>query len=391
MAIPRRERVPERELAWPNASHAFFLLCVGVAALTLAGEPLATPAGHVRLAATLAWLLATLAFSWGRARPAALAAAWVVAVFMARTAPAQDGFLMLTLGMVGAMMPPGRFLAPAGAAVAATLAVLWYPTWSVTLTEGGTLAVNFLWPMALGYAYHMTQVSRRAQQEAIVQLEAANRELARHAREADDLALLRARTEMARDLHDTLGHSLSAVTIELEAVRRLLSRAPDEAAEAAADAQSVAREAMADLRDFVGGLRQGPWASPALRRELERLATDAARRHGWRLDLAVAEALPPDAALGLLPVVREALTNIERHARAAHVTVAVRVGAPGVTVVVQDDGQGFDAQGNPSRGHWGLVNMRERVAAVGGTLSIESRPGHGTTLVATVPARGGGP
>ena len=382
-------RQPGWAPGWSTAPHAFYLLCLGVAALALYGENLGTAAGHLRLGAAAVWLLAALTFSVPKARYAALAVAWVAAVVMARTLPAQDGFLMITLGMAGTVVSPSHVKAFAASAVAATLAAILYPTHDLTLGEAATVLVNLLWPMVLGYAYHLNQVTRRAQQQAITQLEAANRGLARYAAEADEVAELRARTTMARDLHDTLGHSLSAVTIELEAVRRLVVRSPGEAVAAAAAAQSVARQAMADLRDFVGGLRLAPAAPGNPRRELERLAAETARRNGWRLELALADDLPFEAAL-VVPVMREALTNAERHAHAKTVSLTVREGGGAVTAVMQDDGDGFEMPEDPSAagGHWGMVNMRERIEGAGGTLSVESRPGQGTKLVATVPVGG---
>ena len=387
--------------SWPLGMPAFYLLCVAVAALTLYGENLSTPAGHVRLAVTAAWLLVAPAYSRPALRRPALVLAWGAAVYMARTPPAQDGFLMLTLGTAGATVPPGRIKVFVPTAAAVTMAALWHPHWNVTLGEAGTVLFNLAWPMVLGHAYHLNAMTARAQREAIAKLEEANQALARYAAEADEVAALRARTAMARDLHDTLGHSLSAVTIELEAVRRLVRRAPEEAGQAAAAAQSVARQAMADLRDFVGGLRQDSGQPSLARAELERLATDAARRSGWALQLALADPWPPEAAL-LVPVLREAITNAERHAHAHRVAVTVRWepeqekergeddGGGQVTGVVEDDGVGFAAEGPASDGHWGLINMRERIEAAGGTLSVESQVGGGTRLTARVPARKGG-
>lgn len=369
------------------AMSSYYLLCVGVAALTLYGENLSTPSSHVRLAVTVGWLVVTLAYAWRPVRGLALVLAWAAAVYVARTPPAQDGFLMLTLGMGGAIVSAGWIKTFVVAAAGTTLVALWYPDWNVTLGEAGTVLINLVWPMVLGYAYHLNRMVSQAQRDTIAKLEEANRELARYAAEADEVAELRTRTAMARDLHDTLGHSLSAVTIELEAVRRLVRRAPDEAVVAAASAQSVARQAMADLRDFVGGLRQESDRPSQSRVELERLAAAAARRSGWDLQLELADPWPREAAL-LLPVLREAITNAERHAHASRVTVAVRWDGGWVTGMVEDDGGGFAAEA-VSSGHWGLVNMKERIEAVGGTFAVESQPGRGTRLTASVPVRGG--
>jgi signal transduction histidine kinase len=103
--------------------------------------------------------------------------------------------------------------------------------------------------------------------------------------------------------------------------------------------------------------------------------------------------LPPAVETALYRVVQEALTNVLRHARARHVSLVLQRTPDGVAAVVEDDGGGFDpAAAPPAAGRLGLLGMRERVELVGGTLTVESAPGDGTTVIARVPvpAAGGG-
>jgi signal transduction histidine kinase len=95
--------------------------------------------------------------------------------------------------------------------------------------------------------------------------------------------------------------------------------------------------------------------------------------------------LPPPLETALYRVVQEALTNVRKHAACRHVSVVLRRTAQEALAVVEDDGRGFDAEAAPAAGRLGLLGMRERLALVGGTLTVESAPGKGTTVFARIP------
>ncbi|HWI23398.1 MAG TPA: sensor histidine kinase [Lysobacter sp.] len=208
----------------------------------------------------------------------------------------------------------------------------------------------------------------RATQEKDVALKLSHDEVRRLAATAE-------RERIGRDLHDLLGHTLSLITLKLELARKLSERDPAGSRRELEEAERVARHALAEVRSAVTGIR-----STDLAAELAsaRLMLESSQVH---LDYdCPPESLPPDIERGLALVLREAVTNIARHARAARVKVEFVREPRAVRVCVADDGRGgIDGDGN------GLAGMRDRVRALGGTLSIESPRGRGTRLLVRVP------
>jgi two-component system sensor histidine kinase DesK len=189
------------------------------------------------------------------------------------------------------------------------------------------------------------------------------------------LAGMAERERIGRDLHDLLGHTLSVVALKSELAGKLIERDPAAARLQIREVESVAREALAQVREAVAGIR-----ATGLQAELAsaRLTLLAA---GVRLDQNIApfEASPAvEHALAL--ALREAVTNIVRHAVAQRVDVELVHAPEQLRLSIVDDGRG----GADVPGH-GLVGMRERVAGVGGTLEIDSPRGGGTRLVLRVP------
>jgi two-component system, NarL family, sensor histidine kinase DesK len=189
------------------------------------------------------------------------------------------------------------------------------------------------------------------------------------------LAATAERERIGRDLHDLLGHTLSLITMKLELSRRLLDRDPAAARRELAEAEEVARHALAEVRSAVTGIRAAGFAA-----ELASAAL-LLRTSGVRLDqhLQVAN-LPESVECSLALVLREAATNIARHAHATRARVSLTRTADGVRLCIEDNGHGgVRAAGN------GLSGMQERVQALGGSLQLDSPPGHGTRLDIDVP------
>ena len=184
------------------------------------------------------------------------------------------------------------------------------------------------------------------------------------------LAATAERERIGRDLHDLLGHTLSLITLKLELSRKLFDRDHDAARRELEEAERVARHALAEVRSAVTGIRAtdlaAELASARLLLESSMVHLDYGRLPG---------ALPVEVERGLALVLREAATNIARHARATHARVALEVVGGVAHLRIEDDGRGGIAEhGN------GLNGMRERVRALGGTLAIESPQGQGTQL-----------
>jgi two-component system sensor histidine kinase DesK len=189
------------------------------------------------------------------------------------------------------------------------------------------------------------------------------------------LAQVAERERIGRDLHDLLGHTLSLIALKSELARKLIDRDPPAAREEIAEVERVAREALAQVRRAVTGIR-----AAALKPELAsaRLLLDG---DGVGLTYCLADLhLTPAQETALALVVREAVTNVHRHAHAQQVEISLRGEADYAVLTVLDNGRGGVAEhGN------GLRGMVERMQALGGSLDVHSSPEQGTRIVARVP------
>ncbi len=189
------------------------------------------------------------------------------------------------------------------------------------------------------------------------------------------LAIAAERERIGRDLHDLLGHTLSLVAIKSELARRLVSRDPVAAERELADIEGVARQALAEVREAVTGMRAAALAHELASARVMLEAGDV-RLDVAGLDAPLQPAVEAAFALGL----REAITNVHRHAHATRVEVNLVTRDRTAELRVRDNGRG----GAASRGN-GLAGMEERLAALGGRLSLVSEHGRGTEVVMQVP------
>ncbi len=201
----------------------------------------------------------------------------------------------------------------------------------------------------------------------------AGRKLGLAYEEIAHLAKLAERERIARDLHDVLGHTLSVVVLKSELAGKLMDRDPERARGEIGEVEQIARKALGEVREAISGYR-----AQGLAAEIERAekVLDAA---GVTLEY---DAKPPQLAAAqetvLSLIVREAVTNIVRHAQASHCRLGFESNGQGTALVVEDDGRGgIRQEGNGIRG------MRERVESMGGRFLVDS--GRGTRLVIEIP------
>jgi signal transduction histidine kinase len=209
-----------------------------------------------------------------------------------------------------------------------------------------------------------------------------------------DRAVLEERERIARELHDGLAQVLGYINTQTQAVKKLLETRKIGEATSELDAMgAVSREVYADVREAIVGLRAAPAGLvPAIRDYLSRLPRMAGCETVLRV-VADGEgiALAPATEIQLVRIVQEALSNVRKHAGAAHVEVVVTADGEEVDVEIVDDGQGFDPLLLDRTG-WprlGLQTMRERAQAIGGAFALLSAPGEGTRIVVHVPAASG--
>jgi signal transduction histidine kinase len=226
---------------------------------------------------------------------------------------------------------------------------------------------------------------RERQQHA--ELEAAHQRLRRYAATVEQLAISRERNRLARDLHDTLAHSLSALTVQLQALRALLANEPEAAQEAVGEISDLARRGLEESRQAIQALRSDPVETMGLTGALRESLQSFEARTGVRASLSVAGQDPDltqEEAQALYRIAEEALTNVERHATASQVAVRLATGVDRTDLMVQDDGIGFDpAAVDPHR--FGLAGMQERASMIGATLEVESRHNAGTAIWCSLP------
>ncbi|HEX5305770.1 MAG TPA: sensor histidine kinase [Dyella sp.] len=189
------------------------------------------------------------------------------------------------------------------------------------------------------------------------------------------LAATAERERIGRDLHDLLGHTLSLITLKLELSRKLFDRDSEAARREMSEAESVARHALAEVRAAVTGIRATDLAAELAS---ARLLLGAS---GVHLDYQLpALQLPEPIERSLALVIREASTNIVRHARASEAKITLSVEGADVLLQIGDNGRGaLVLEGN------GLAGMRERVRGISGALQIDSPAGRGTCLRVRVP------
>jgi len=210
----------------------------------------------------------------------------------------------------------------------------------------------------------------------------ANEKLQQQATMLEQLTISRERNRMARELHDTLAHSLSAVAVQLEAVDSTLESSPEEAHHLLTKALAQTRSGLAETRRAMQSLRASPLDDLGIKLAIQSLAEITAQRGGLQLDLDLAELpeLAPATEQNLYRIAQETLTNVLKHAGASRLVVTLKRVEGKSQFVVRDNGVGFDPAAARRNGHFGLDGIEERAALIGGAVTVTSQPGRGTTV-----------
>jgi len=201
--------------------------------------------------------------------------------------------------------------------------------------------------------------------------------------EGEFRAVLGERSRIAREIHDTLAQGYVGISVQLEVLAELLRHKKTEAAEKHLDlTRGYVREGLADARQSIWALRSQDSGETTLPVQLRRMV-EAEGGHGFDAKFSIFGAyrpMPPDTEREFLRVAQEAIHNVKKHARAKHLIVQLEYGPEEIALEVRDDGSGFAAERESQPGHYGLTGMRERAAAIGGTLEVTSDVGTGTTV-----------
>jgi PAS domain S-box-containing protein len=210
--------------------------------------------------------------------------------------------------------------------------------------------------------------------------------------QARELAAVEERQRLARELHDSVTQTLCGAAMLGQSLPDMWDRDPARGRRAVASLHEMTQGALAEMRALLLELRPDALLQTSLGEALEQLARAQPSRIAAPIHVSVERAdaggagaaaegaeLPPDVHIALYRIAQEALSNISKHARASSVHLGLRWSRDGATLRVRDDGKGFHPA-SAGAGHLGLDIMRERAAAIGASLTIDSAPGQGTTI-----------
>jgi len=225
--------------------------------------------------------------------------------------------------------------------------------------------------------------TQRKQREKLLR---ANVQLNQHANTLEQLATTRERNRLARELHDTLAHTLSGLIVSLEAIKIKLGKEREDIKVSLNHALKNTRTGLSETRRALKDLRAKQLEDLGLNLAIRNLANEAASRAGLEIDLNLKESLPelsPDVEQGVYRIVQEALENIIKHANAKQITLELSEDDDTLTLTILDDGIGITEVTAISNG-LGLKGMQERAERLGGHLEVSSHPSIGTAVQLTM-------
>jgi signal transduction histidine kinase len=228
------------------------------------------------------------------------------------------------------------------------------------------------------------------------ELASANKKLRKYALKIENQATLEERNRIAREIHDSLGHSLTALNLQLETGLKLWQSNPEKAKEFLIRAKALGSTALQEVRDSVSTMRSyrdssgvshniKPWQGESLEKAIINLlddvkhSTDVAPLYVINLEYS----LDNDISVPIYRIIQESLTNICKYAKASEIKLELLMMSGELHLQIQDNGVGFNPEQNTTG--FGLQSMRDRAMALGGNLEIETSPGHGCMITVIIP------
>lgn len=260
--------------------------------------------------------------------------------------------------------------------------------WNAAVSTGSLFGFALLFTCLFCQLAVSSERARGEVQRLAAELAAANRQLREYATQAEELSAMRERNRLAREIHDTLGHCLTVVNVQIAAARAVHQSDPTRADAALEQAQSLTQEGLNEVRRSVAALRASPLENRPLAEAL-RQAAACQCRSGLDAQLEILgteRPLPPQVELTLFRAGQEAMTNTRKHAQATHAWLTLDFRAPQtVRLTARDDGRGAELAAATNAAGFGLLGVRERVQLLGGQLRLNTAPGAGFTLEIEVP------
>jgi signal transduction histidine kinase len=248
---------------------------------------------------------------------------------------------------------------------------------------GLALAAGVVFSMMFTRVAVRENIARAEVERLNLELATANRKLRAYAAQVQELAVANERNRLAREIHDSLGHYLTVINVQLEAASQVFEHDPQKAVATVRKAQALTQEGLTDIRRSVAALRSAPLDNQPLPKAIEDLVAELQASgtvtqfhlEGDLLDLS------PQVELTLYRAAQEALNNVRKHAHASRVDVVLTAMSDRLRIVVSDNGVG----GKRTEGGFGLLGVRERVKLLGGTFVAQPVSNGGFEFVVEVP------
>jgi signal transduction histidine kinase len=254
-----------------------------------------------------------------------------------------------------------------------------------------SLAFNSALLFALVLAFVLLLVGAvLAEHESRAKLITAHRRLRNYALQIENQATLQERNRIAREIHDSVGHYLTAQSIQLENTALFLAQDQDKAASHLQKARQLGKEALANIRSSVASLRKNPLQEgfTSLETILAKLVAEFKLNTNIAIasEISIASSLSTETITALYRIVQEALTNIAKHSRATQASLLIKETAGTIYFSLKDNGCGFNRADNTTG--FGLQGMQERTEALNGKFSVISQPKQGCEIVIEIPVLG---
>lgn len=224
-----------------------------------------------------------------------------------------------------------------------------------------------------------------AERQSREQLLRANDQLRQYALRIEDQATLQERNRIAREIHDALGHALTAQSIQLENALLFLPAGAEKTESFLREAKQLGSRALQEVRRSIATLRANPLQGKSLERAIAQAASEFQQTTGISpsCTVQVLRPLPTEISTALYRIVQESLTNIAKHSAATQVSILLQESQNRIHLQIDDNGRGFDPQENTTG--FGLQGMRERTAALGGQFLLTSQPAQGCRITVSIP------
>lgn len=244
-----------------------------------------------------------------------------------------------------------------------------------------TLPVVRAFAFALvGFVVNQLNEKQREQKHKLV---LANMQLGQYANTLESLATSRERNRLARELHDTLAHTLSGISVNLEALKTILPEAQNDVIAMIDNSLSASRRGLDGTRRALNDLRAQPLEDLGLELALQTMVESLAERQAMLAEIRISnlvQILPPNVEQAFYRIGQESIENISIHSKAKKIFFSLEEEDAVVHMEIRDDGVGFDPQTEQGSGHYGIQGMRERATSIGADLEVLSQPAEGTTI-----------